>query len=89
MIRFASTTVARWRWHLRGRYPADQQGNYCAEHSPHGITCFCDEDRDRAVGIHRPSSNGNMFGGYDCVCGEPWLTTYCLGSPSDEGNPDA
>lgn len=25
---------------------------------------------------HRPSEIGNMFGGYDCTCGDPWTTFH-------------
>ena len=32
---------------------------------------------------HRPTGLANMFGGYDCVCGEPWLTLAdrCMTQP--------
>jgi hypothetical protein len=58
----------------------DQQGQPCAEHPR--LTCFCDEERDRAAGIHRPTSAASMFGGYECTCGEPWLTfgDRCMGA---------
>lgn len=31
---------------------------------------------------HGPTEVGNAFGGYDCVCGEPWLPEYdrCTGA---------
>jgi hypothetical protein len=62
----------------------DQMGNPCTEHGV--LTCFCDEDRDRAAGVHRPSSEANAFGGYQCVCGGTWLTLMrkCAGSPVPE-----
>lgn len=70
---------------------ADQRGQHCPQHSPCGYACACDEDRDRAAGIHRPGSVGNAFGGYDCVCGGAWLTTFntCTGPPMTVEDTDA
>lgn len=48
---------------------ADQLGRACAEHSDPGMDCMCDEDRDRALHIHRPSGFDDGFGGYLCICG--------------------
>lgn len=61
---------------------ADQRGNYCDVHDPRpgwfrrllgarpSLThrCFCDEDHDRAAGIHRASGLDDGMGGYLCVC---------------------
>ena len=71
---------------------ADQRGHWCLEHSPAGYDCFCDEALDLANGLHRASGVGNAFGGYNCVCGEPWLDTLggCVNGPRapiTEGDP--
>lgn len=34
-----------------------------------GYVCFCDEERDRALGIHRASWLDDGLGGYLCICG--------------------
>lgn len=60
----------------------DQLGQHCVEHE--GLTCFCDEARDRAAGVHRPSSEANAFGGYRCVCGGTWLTSMGRCIPARE-----
>lgn len=44
----------------------DQQGRACLEHGPQH--CSCDEERDRAAGIHRASGLDDGLGGYLCVC---------------------
>lgn len=31
--------------------------------------------RAAAERMHQVSEVGNMFGGYDCLCGDPWLDT--------------
>jgi hypothetical protein len=66
----------------------DQLGNFCHEHSTRGITCCCDEDRDRANGLHRPSGTSNAFGGYLCVCGGAWLSRTGICLPLDDGDGD-
>lgn len=35
--------------------------------------------------VHRCSEIGNAFGGYNCVCGEPWLDTLggCMAAPRE------
>lgn len=45
-----------------------------------------DDATDRALGIHRCSEIGNAFGGYNCVCGRPWLDSLggCLVAPREE-----
>jgi hypothetical protein len=35
----------------------------------------------RRVIRHQASEIGNMMGGYDCTCGEPWLTDHCMSEP--------
>jgi hypothetical protein len=49
----------------------DQLGNDCPNHPDPGISCFCDEVRDLAAGMHRPGQIADAFGGYQCVCGDP------------------
>lgn len=62
----------------------DQQGKSCVTHDP--LHCACDEERDRAAGIHRASGIGNAFGGYECVCGEGSFTVKfgCIGGRGEE-----
>jgi hypothetical protein len=39
---------------------------------------YSDEFADRRCGNHHLTDIGNMFGGYNCCCGEPWLSDGCL-----------
>lgn len=48
---------------------ADQQGKKCKAHPKIGQACFCDEERDRKLKLHRYSSWDDGFGGYLCICG--------------------
>lgn len=59
----------------------DQQGRYCADHPLCGWACFCDEDRDRKLKIHRCSGLDDGLGGYLCICGTGrYSTVYgCMG----------
>lgn len=59
----------------------DQQGQVCLVHDlrlpwwrrllgqrPQVVHCLCDEERDRAAGIHRASGWDDGLGGYLCIC---------------------
>jgi len=39
-------------------------------------TCDGSDDPAKRCGRHHPTENGNLMGGYDCCCGQPWLASY-------------
>jgi hypothetical protein len=68
----------------------------CVEHERLGIHVFgtfedpidgdeaCADFKDIPNFAHECSENGNAFGGYNCTCGEPWLTNGCMTQPTPE-----
>ena len=61
----------------------DQMGEWCPEHDPRGLHCFCDEKRDLDAGVHRHGSMDNGLGGYLCICGGLMVFDTCLGTDEE------
>lgn len=45
--------------------------------TPEGVVLGAEEVAALKEALQFPTEAGNMFGGYDCACGAPWLSAGC------------